>query len=354
MIFLKMHKAALSVLAGMACAIGLSSCDSFIYDDQGDCSVHYRVPFTFTQNILNADAFKSQVTGSVTLYVFDTDGRLALTKTESGAALAQDDYKMDIELVPGVYNMVAWCTGTSPMSDPTAFTIGGSGRPGAMSDLSATLPLLQEGEIYYQDHDIVPLFYGRSENVVCQEKDFGYIDLPTIDLMKDTNVINVILENLNGVEMKEGDFTVQVVADNSEMTSLNALTGDKRVQYLAWDTTMLRTEPGEDEETRAEGDEEPVATGQMTQHTTGRLMMDSPASLRVIRNTDGKAIININLTQYLTMVKGNYQGYLTDQQYLDRMAEHTLTFFIAEGDWYMAGGVYINGWKIVPPQNEDL
>ena len=89
-----------------ALVLGLSSCDSMIYEDQGDCSVHYRVPFTFTTNILNADAFASQVT-SVTLYVFDRHGQLVLSKSDSGASLESGDYGMDIDLLPGTYDMVA-------------------------------------------------------------------------------------------------------------------------------------------------------------------------------------------------------------------------------------------------------
>lgn len=354
MILQTMHRAAKAVLVSAltAGALGLSSCDSTIYDDEGDCTVHYRVPFTFTQNILDANAFASQVTG-VTLYVFDSTGKLVLKKSDSGAALATNNYGMDVELLPGTYSMVAWCSGTSPMADHTAFEIGGGQRPAAISELSATLPLKGSDGSYYVDRDITPLFHGMVTDVVCKDHAYGYIDLPTIDLMKDTNVLKVVLENLDGTEMNPDDFSVEITGDNSRMDYLNNVVGTTPMVYRSWATTMLASER---DDVRAAGDDDAmVPTGMMTETTTGRLMVDRHPMLRVIRNEDGKAIINIDLIRYLVMVKGHYKGHFTNQQYLDRMDEHTLAFFIdADKNWYMAGGISINGWTVVPEQGEDL
>ncbi|MDE6557166.1 MAG: FimB/Mfa2 family fimbrial subunit, partial [Duncaniella sp.] len=57
------------LLATAVAGMGLTaaSCDSLIYDDQGDCSVHYRLTFKYTANpmLLTSavpdDAFGSQV-----------------------------------------------------------------------------------------------------------------------------------------------------------------------------------------------------------------------------------------------------------------------------------------------------
>ena len=55
------------------------------------------------------------------------------------------------------------------------------------------------------------------------------------------------------------------------------------------------------------------------------------------------------------MVKGEYNRAMTDQDYLDRKDSYTMMFFVdADRNWYIAGGVYINGWRIVPPQDVDL
>ncbi len=332
-----------------ALVLGLSSCDSMIYEDQGDCSVHYRVPFTFTTNILNADAFASQVT-SVTLYVFDRHGQLVLSKSDSGASLESGDYGMDIDLLPGTYDMVAWCGGDSPTADPAVFAIGGGAQPSSMSALSATLPLKEAAGDYYVDQDIKPIFYGTVSGVRCEAGAYGHIDLPVINLMKDTNVLKVVLENIDGTEMKADDFLIEILADNSAMDHRNNLMGTTTVSYRPWATRMLAADRNE-----SKADDSQLPSGLMAELTTGRFMTDRRPMLRVTRKDDMTVIINLDLIRYLVMVKGHYQGLYSDQAYLDRMDEHTLAFFIdADKNWYTAGGISINGWRIVPEQDEDL
>lgn len=333
----------------IAVAAAFSSCDT-IFEDQGDCSVRYRVPFTYTQNILDSDAFAKQVT-SVTLYVFDSDGRLAFTKTESGEALASPGYAMNVELKPGRYSMVAWCEGTPAYSPSTSFEIGGGGHPAADTDLTATLPLKGTEGAYYSDLDIAPLFYGYAAGVDCPNT-YGLITLPAIDLTKDTNVINVAVENLDGTEIETGDITVSIEATNSFLDWRNNLSGDLPFLYRPWSVTSISSDRSGRADDNAETD--PV-TGIFAEMTVGRLMVDRKPILVVHRTEDDKDIIRLDLIKYLCMVKGHYAGGYSDQEYLDRMDRHTLTFFVdASLNWYTALGININGWKVVPPQDMEL
>ncbi|WP_304643808.1 FimB/Mfa2 family fimbrial subunit, partial [uncultured Muribaculum sp.] len=87
----------------------------------------------------------------------------------------------------------------------------------------------------------------------------------------------------------------------------------------------------------------------------GRLIDTRTQRLVVRRNSDGEDIININLIQYLLMVKGEYNRQMSNQEYLDRNDNYSLMFFVDDNrNWYIAGGVYINGWRIVPPQDTEL
>ena len=47
----------------------------------------------------------------VTVYVYDLNtGKLLLTQSESGEALTNDGYTMElVDLAPGTYDVVAWC-----------------------------------------------------------------------------------------------------------------------------------------------------------------------------------------------------------------------------------------------------
>ncbi len=323
----------------------LSACDSAIFDNEGDCSVHYQVPFAYTKNIIQADAFASQVS-KVTLLVFDKNGNLVLWKTESGDAVKRTGYKMDVELTPGTYDMLAWCEGASPMDMHTAFAIGDGTRP---ADFDAHLPLQEKDAAVYSDKDIVPLFHGMSTGVVCGKGDYGYIDLPLIDLTKDTNVIKVLLENLDGREMKESDFSIRITADNSEMNYLNEVVGEKAFEYRPWSLSRVSSER---DEARASST---TVSGLFAECTMGRLMTDRKPMLIVTRCEDGKDIIKLDLVSALLMVKGNYHGSFSNQQYLDRMDEHVLSFYIDDSlNWYTANGILINGWAVVRPQYEEF
>lgn len=92
--------------------LGAASCDSLIYDREGDCSVHYRLRFRYDMNLKFADAFAHEVE-SVRLYAFDSEGKLVWQAAEQGEALAADGYSMLLNLAPEA-------TGWWPGADSTA------------------------------------------------------------------------------------------------------------------------------------------------------------------------------------------------------------------------------------------
>lgn len=335
----------LSVLAGCL----FHSCD--IYDDAGDCSVHYKVPFTYTMNIQGEDAFAGQVS-KVTLYVYDLTGNLVLRKTEEGDALKVPGYAMDVDLQPGTYNMLAWCEGDPTYEPPTAFVIGADDS--AITGLSATLPLVGTGNEPECNKDIVPLFHGCNLDVELPDT-YGDVYLPTMDLTKDTNIINVSIENIDGTDISPDALTVFIETDNSEMNWDNSLNGSRAFRHTPWCVTQFSSIREDDDSNGAVDDESlsPV-TGFLAEFTTGRLMVNRKPMLVIHRSSDSHDI-RLDLVQLLCMVRGHYKGNYTDQQYLDRMDFHELIFFVDGNlNWYTANGILINGWKVVPPQGENL
>lgn len=326
---------------------GLCSCDSLLYEEEGDCSVRYHVPFKFTRNILEADAFASQVT-EVNLFVFDKNGTPVLSRTDSGERLANPGYTMDVSLPPGRYDMIAWCSGVSPAYDPVAFEIGKGDSP---ETLTATLPLASEDGRYSIDRDIIPLFYGRVEDVVCEEDDYGDISLPEIDLTRDTHGIDVLLVNREGREMKTSDFTISVEADNPELDCLNNPKGFKKFSHHPWSFTPVKAETKSD----LIGQRSDVATSLFAETTVGRLTTDRKPRLVITRNSDGEKVVNLDLVSTLVLVKGHYNSRWQDQEYLDRMDRFQLMFVLSDDlSWYTALGININGWTVVPPQDTPL
>ncbi|MCD8294634.1 MAG: FimB/Mfa2 family fimbrial subunit, partial [Clostridia bacterium] len=102
------RKAGSVLLAGAVCCLALCACNSLIYDDEGDCSTHYKVRFRYDYNMKYADAFAHEVS-SVTLYLVDAEGNVVWQRTEEGSALAAEGYEMEVDVDPGRYSLLAWC-----------------------------------------------------------------------------------------------------------------------------------------------------------------------------------------------------------------------------------------------------
>ena len=73
-----------------------------------------------------------------------------------------------------------------------------------------------------------------------------------------------------------------------------------------------------------------------------------------IYNDEGERIVHLPFIDYCILVKGKHREEMSNQEYLDRLDEYSLTFFIdKDKNWYTAAGININSWHVVPPQEED-
>lgn len=330
-------------------AAATASCDGVIYDDQGDCSVSYSVGLTYTTNIKFADAFPAEVS-HVNMYVFTKQGSLAGTFSADVDQPAATAYSLPVNVAPGTYDIVVWATGTSPAANPTAFEIGGGASPASPSALTASLPLQQADGTKYVDRDITPLYHAYAADVVFPDT-YGDVTVGPIDLTKDTNRFSILLQNIDGTTMMPSDFTFEIVDDNANLSYLNTLLPSPQFAYRPWAVTSTSASFDEPQTSRTQN----TVNGLLAEISTGRLFAASSPVLVVHRNTDNEDIIRINLLKYLLMVKGEYNRPMTDQEYLDRNDLYTLMFFISpDKSWYIAGGVYINGWRVVPPQDTEL
>lgn len=332
-----------------AIAFAAVSCDSTIYDDEGDCSVHYRVGFRYTKNMLGADAFASQVV-SVHLYVFDKQGRLVAERIVDRQPSEENDFFIEVDVRPGRYDLLAWCEGESSIEGASSFVIGGGQTPSAIGDLGAVLPLQGDMPRQYSDRDITPLYHGMAADVDFSDT-YGTVDIAPVYLTRDTKHLSVLLQNMDGSPVGLDEFSFAVEAANNEMDYRNRVISETVFDYRPWSTELTSASFDEnDRQTqRACTRVQTEANGLLAELTTGRLMAGRTPRL-VVRNSDGEDVIRINLIRYLLMVKGKYHNADSDQEYLDRCDDYTMMFFIENGTWARAK-VYINGWRIVPPQD---
>lgn len=112
----------------LVCVTLLSqSCDSVIFEPEGDCDPIHRIYFRYEMNMKFADAFHAEVP-SVNLLLFDREGNKVLSRSEKVPAdedQAKNFYIELKDLPKGHYDILAWC-GTD---DNEHFTVNHTGEP---------------------------------------------------------------------------------------------------------------------------------------------------------------------------------------------------------------------------------
>lgn len=337
------------------------SCEA-IYEDLEPCETEFRVKFRYDRNMKNADAFSSEVE-SVNLWLFTPEGKLVWSGAGAGEELKTEDYAMTLPVVPGEYDMIAWCG--LPQDETFALA---ADNVAAREDLMLSVRKKNDAAGDYMDAEMHRLYHGMQRVTLKEAEQGGWVDA-TLPLTKNTNVIRVMLQHLDGSAVNKEDFDFFIEATNGVMNYDNNILGSDKFTYRGWMKSTVSASFDKDNDAsdregdnsglvRAETGNDGVQTevnGLLAERTVGRLMADRRPALVVRRNTDDTDIIRIPLTDYLLMVKGNYNSHMTDQEYLDRQDDYTLTFFL-DGDnkWYMGAGIYVNSWRVVPPQDTDF
>ena len=343
--FRRLLKAAMSI----AVAVGmtsLSSCHS-IYEDEGDCTVHYRIAFRYTKNILNADAFASQVS-DIHLYLIDSNGKIVFQKTEQRKLTTENNYYIDVDVFPGTYDILAWCEGQSSAPASVSFNIAGGSVPTTLTQLGAELPLTANSAAEpVSSNDIKPLFYGFSSSVEFPDS-YGTVEIAPVSLTKDTNHFTVTLQNIDGHPIDPALLSFSISGCNSQLSYANELTGNTVFAYTPWYVRSLTADF--DTETRGTVADGNIPNGVQIEMTTGRLFAGVEQTFTVTRNDTGEEVLRIPLVQYLLLIRGYYEQATSNQDYLDRVDNYSLVFFIEDGFTWVKSKILINNWRIVPPQ----
>ena len=68
--------------------------------------------------------------------------------------------------------------------------------------------------------------------------------------------------------------------------------------------------------------------------------------LCIQRASDGRAIVDIPLIDYLLLLKSDVYSDMGTQEFLDRESEWSLIFFLDEGLEWMKTQIIVNGWVV--------
>lgn len=340
----------LLLMPGLLTLLISGGCDSNIYDDLDPCVATHRLRFVYDYNMKYADAFPSEVR-SVAVWAFDENGRMVWSTKDEGEALSSEGYYIDVPLPAGKYQFLTWCG----LSSESPFNIANE-NPARIEDLSVNLDT-RGGDSYayageVSDRQFTGLYHGITRDVVITDSPDRPLDqVIEMSLTKDTNYIKILLQNLDGTTLTASDFTFYITAANGRLEYDNSVTDREEFRYYPWKVTLGEA----DLERGASGTKAITSVSSvLAELSTSRLMADSGSMLVVHRNSDNTDIIRIPLVDYLLLVKGNYRA-MSDQEYLDRQDEYSMTFFLDPGkNWYRSMGIYVNSWHVVPPQDTPL
>ena len=321
----------------VATMLGMASCESgLIFEGEGDCGVYYRIRFKYDYNIKFADAFANEV-NSVVLYVFDENDVLVdEIATTDKEALASGTYEIPLELLPGNYTLVAWGGLMEEESfDMLPTTVVGMTK---LQELQVKMHRQYDAEGNATvGEDLLPLFHGTMPLEVVNEPG---THTKTMSLMKNTNVIRILLHEMSGHDVDANKFSFKIKDNNGLYDWDNTLLDDEMITYSAWHQS---TGSADMENYSRAVTSINVALAELT---IGRMRAGQSPVLHIKNRETGEDVFRIPLVDYALLVKGNYREKMDDQEYLDRQDEYTMTFFLDEGEW-VSSVIYINSWRVV-------
>lgn len=327
----------MATLTMVATVLTFLSCTrSHIFEYEGDCEVYYDIRFKYDYNIKYADAFANEVR-SLALYIFDEkDILIDKIVTTDNEELSKEDFHIRLELPAGDYTLLAW----GGLGNEESFDMLADEQIGKTTIEQMQVRMQRtyddEGEAY-SDKDLAPLFHGMMELEVVSEPGTY---TKTMSLMKNTNVVRVVLHEMSGHAMDSENFTFEITDHSGLYDYDNTRLDDEAITYKPWYI----------EEIYADFDEPSTRTTNinavMVEFTIGRMMATESPILRVLNSQTGEQILRLPLAEYMLLIKGNYHNAMGDQEYLDRQDEYSLTLFLDEGVW-MSTQIVINGWRVV-------
>ena len=319
---------ALAIIAVGAAVSITTSCES-IYDDLDPCPQGVRLRFVYDYNMEFANAFPSQV-DCLTVLFYDENGRYVTTRTNTTDELHDENYRMTVDLAPGTYTIVSYggmaCEDASfhYVTDPATTALRDIRV--ALNDDCLTSPV---------GTNLHPLFYGKID-VEIESTDMTYREY-TVKMMKDTNNLRVILQQIDGDPLDNADFDWMVTDNNTLFAWNNDIIPQTPVEYLPW--ARGNASPGD----LPDGTPASVCWAEMS---FSRLVTGNEPHLVITRRSDGYQVIDIPLINYLGLMKSEAYESMPLQEFLDRESRWDMIFFLDRNHAWLKTQIIVNDWVV--------
>lgn len=317
-------------------ALCMNSCDPILDNGYHDCDVTYHIRFKYDYNMMYVDAFPEHIRPEAlyAVYAFNSDGTLAAHRSVYGQELIQNNCMMSVDFNPADYTLVAW----GGVAEGETFSV-----PQNFQRIEQLACTMQRGNAV-PTAELTPLYHSMEEHPELLIENGDELN-PVVEMpmVKNTNTLRVVLQNLSEKALDVNDFTFSITEANGLMNYDNSLLQDEVLTYRPFYTGQGDVDYQASTSSR-NSDQLNVV---IAEFTFGRLMADRKPLLTIVNNRTGNTVLSLPLTDYLKLVKSHYNRQMTDQEYFDRQDEYSLTFFLDENnDWYSAV-ILINSWRVV-------
>lgn len=338
----------LTILAG-----AITSCDSVLNYDEGDCSIEYCVKFKYDYNMEEVDVFAEQVR-TVTLYAFDDNNNLVYQNTDEGEPLGEGNYSMKVDIDPSQYRLVVWAglndesfavpllyPNQAKIDELTVKTLRNQATRSTSED---------EKDQYIVENSLYSLWHGEVKKGPTTRS--GRQQITNVSLVKNTNTIHVSVVQVNQSNapitkaLTEESFQCAIYDDNGYMNYDNSLLEDNLLTYKPYNTKV------EIVKTRAfSAENEPAKeyNGITCDLSVARLVEGQTPEL-TIKNSKTQEVLfhSSDLIKYFEEVdaeKYKNRNYSL-QEYLDREDEYSIKIFVDEKLALIKTVIDVNDWII--------
>lgn len=328
--FHKINRSIVAAATIVAAAIGLNSC-SLVNDDLDPCPQGVILRFVYDYNMEYANAFPPQV-DCLTLLVYDQAGNYVRTITETSSVLADENWRMTIDLPAGQkYHFVAY--GGLECSKSSFHFVN---TPAEGSKLSA-LQVAMDANCIGADPgiDLHPLFFGDLD-LAIPANSLDYVEA-TVYMLRDTNSIRILLQNVDGTPVNPDDFNFAITADNTLMAYNNDVVPTPQgITYSPW---------AKGQNTVGSMDNGDLASLAYAEFSVARLIDGASVRLNITNTKTHEDVLSIPLIKYLLLLKSERYKNMDNQEYLDRENRWDIILFLRGDRWYDAY-IKVNDWTV--------
>ena len=302
-----------------------SSCEK-IYEDLDPCAhgVSLRVIYDYIMEFANALPKKVDC---LTLYIYDEEGNHVGTRVVTGPELRDEGFRMTLDLEPGNYRFVAY---GGMACGKSSFSMVRTPESGCKySDVRAKMDVdCLTNPDRKKLHD---MYWGQLTLATADLYQEG-----VVEMMKNTNNIRIVLQQMNGEPVDDKDFDFEITDDNTLFACDNDLIPNGVETYTPWARGQASTGV-------MEGSKEVIEA--YAEFSTSRLMLKNSPKL-VIRRKDGEEVVNIPLNNYLLLFRSEFHKDMDKQEFLDRRSEWSMLFFLDEDHTWLKTKIKINDWTV--------